>query len=48
MLKAKAMVNALTGEAKTPLDLAQDAAVKILLIQNGGKTASEVLRDERG
>ncbi len=45
LLKANADVNALTREAKTPLDLARDAAVEVLLIQKGGKTASEVLKD---
>ena len=45
LINAKADVNALTREAKTPLDLAQDAAVKVLLIQNGGKTASDLLKD---
>jgi serine/threonine protein kinase/ankyrin repeat protein len=47
LLKAKADVNALTREAKTPLDLTQDAGVKVLLIQEGGKTASEVLKDSK-
>jgi ankyrin repeat protein len=44
LLKAKADVNALTREAKTPLDLTQDAAVKVLLIQAGGKSSNEVLK----
>jgi ankyrin repeat protein len=43
LLNANADVNALTREAKTPLDVTQDAAVKILLIQKDGKTASELL-----
>jgi hypothetical protein len=40
-------VNAVTREAKTPLDLAQDAGVKVLLIQNGGKTGPELLKDSQ-
>jgi ankyrin repeat protein/serine/threonine protein kinase len=47
LLKAKADVNALTREAQTPLDLTQDAGVKVLLIQEGGKTANEVLKDSK-
>jgi ankyrin repeat protein len=45
LLKAEVNVNALTREAKTPLDLAQDAAVKVLLIQAGGKSSNDVLKD---
>ena len=40
-------MNALTREAKTPLDLTPDAAVKVLLIQAGGKSSNEVLKDSR-
>jgi ankyrin repeat protein len=47
LLNAKTDVNAVTRGAKTSLDLAQDADVKVLLIQNGGKTASEVLKDSQ-
>ena len=47
LLQANADVNALTREAKTPLDLARDAAVKVLLIQQGGKTSNEVLSDSQ-
>ena len=47
LLKAKADVNALTREAKTPLDVTQDAAVKVLLIQAGGKSSNEVLKDSQ-
>jgi len=47
LLNTKANVNPLTREAKTPLDLTQDAEVKVLLIQNGGKKASEVLKDSQ-
>jgi ankyrin repeat protein len=48
LLNANADVNALTREAKTPLDVTQDAAVKILLIQKDGKTASELLKESEG
>jgi serine/threonine-protein phosphatase 6 regulatory ankyrin repeat subunit B len=48
LLNANADVNALTREAKTPLDVTQDAAVKILLIQKDGKTASELLEESQG
>jgi ankyrin repeat protein len=47
LLKSKAEFNALTRDGKTSLDLAQDAGVKILLIQNGGKKSSE-LRERAG
>jgi hypothetical protein len=47
LLEAKADVNALTGPesyrgVNTPLDYAEDAEVKALLIEHGGKPASEV------
>jgi hypothetical protein len=35
-------------QAETRLDVAQDAAVKILLIQKDGKTASEISEDSQG
>jgi len=40
LLKAGANVNAVTRDAKTPLDLAQNAALKVLLIKNGGRPQS--------
>jgi hypothetical protein len=46
-LGTAAVLNALTCDANTPLDLAQDAAVKILLIREDGRTASELLRNSR-
>jgi serine/threonine protein kinase/ankyrin repeat protein/formylglycine-generating enzyme required for sulfatase activity len=48
LLNANADVNALTREAKTPLDVTQDAAVQVLLIRKDGKTASELLKESEG
>ena len=48
LLEAKADINAVTGKEhvdgrKTPLDYAKDPEVKLLLLQNGGKSAIDVI-----
>jgi ankyrin repeat protein len=52
LLDAKADINAVTGKQhvdgrKTPLDYAKAPEVRVLLLQNGGKTAIDVIGDSQ-